>query len=37
MHSELFTDIHPEELNQEYLKEFFGLDITGTWAYPMPK
>ena len=37
MHPELFTDIHPDEWNQEYLKEFFGLDITGTWAYPMPK
>ncbi len=37
IHPELFEDIHPEEWNQEYLKEFFGLDITGTWAYPMPK
>lgn len=37
MHPELFTDINPEEWNQEYLKEFFGLDINGTWAYPMPK
>lgn len=37
MHPELFTDIHPDEWNLEYLKEFFGLDITGTWAYPMPK
>ncbi len=37
MHPELFKDINPDEWNQEYLKGFFGLDITGTWAYPMPK
>ena len=36
LHPELFKDIHPEEMHNEYLKEFQGLEIEGTWAYPPP-
>jgi iron complex transport system substrate-binding protein len=36
MHSELFEDLNPEEIHKEYLKKFHNLEVTGTWAYPLP-
>lgn len=37
LHPELFEDLSPETINQEYLKEFQGIELDGTWAYPSPK
>ncbi|MDY9925887.1 ABC transporter substrate-binding protein [Methanosarcina sp.] len=36
MHPELFEDINPEEIHREYLKKFHNLEVSGTWAYPLP-
>ena len=37
LHPDLFKDIHPEEMNKEYLKKFFNIELEGTWAYPLPE
>ena len=37
LHPDLFEDLSPEDMNMEYLKEFQGVDVQGTWAYPLPK
>jgi iron complex transport system substrate-binding protein len=37
LHPDLFKDLTPEDMNNEYLKEFHGIDVQGTWAYPLPK
>ncbi len=37
LHPDLFADLSPSDMNKEYLKKFFGLEIDGTWAYPEPK
>lgn len=36
-HPDLFRDLSPEEINKEYLKEFQGIELEGTWAYPAAK
>jgi len=36
LHPDLFGDLSPDEMNKEYLKEFQGLELKGTWAYPLP-
>lgn len=36
LHPDLFEDISPDEINQEYFNEFFGIELEGTWAYPSP-
>ena len=36
LHPDLFGDLSPEEMNKEYLNEFQGLELEGTWAYPLP-
>jgi iron complex transport system substrate-binding protein len=35
-HPSLFEDLDPAELNKEYLKEFQGVELEGTWVYPVP-
>lgn len=37
MHPELFKDIDPAEIHKEYLKKFHNLELSGTWAYPLPE
>jgi iron complex transport system substrate-binding protein len=38
LHPGLFEDIDPEEMHKkEYLDEFHGLELEGTWAYPAPE
>ena len=37
LHPKLFEDINPEELHNEYLSEFLGIELEGTWAYPLPE
>lgn len=37
LHPDLFEDLDPEELNKEFLKDFLGVEVEGTWIYPMPK
>ncbi len=37
LHPNLFEDLSPDEMNGEYLEEFHGLDVEGTWAYPALK
>lgn len=37
MHPDLFEDIDPEEIHKEYLKKFHNLELSGTWAYPLPE
>ncbi|WP_440955809.1 ABC transporter substrate-binding protein [Methanosarcina sp. Mfa9] len=37
LHPELFEDIEPEEIHEEYLKKFHNLEVSGTWAYPLPE
>ena len=36
LHPDLFGDLSPDEMNKEYLNEFQGLELEGTWAYPPP-
>jgi len=36
LHPDLFKDLSVDEMNKEYFKEFHGLDVEGTWAYPAP-
>lgn len=36
-HPDLFKDLSPEEINKEYLREFQGIELDGTWAYPPAK
>ena len=36
LHPELFGDIDPEEIHNEYLEVFHDLELEGTWAYPLP-
>lgn len=33
-HPDLFEDIDPTTVEREILQEFYGVDSTGTWAYP---
>ena len=37
LHPDLFGDLSPDEMNREYLEEFQGMEMEGTWAYPAPK
>ena len=37
LHPDIFKDISAEDMNKEYLNEFHGIDVQGTWAYPLPK
>jgi len=37
LHPELFEDLDPEQINKEFLKDFLGAEVEGTWVYPMPK
>jgi iron complex transport system substrate-binding protein len=37
LHPDLFEDLDPIEMNKEYLKEFHGIEVDGTWAYPLPE
>ncbi|RQW79389.1 MAG: ABC transporter substrate-binding protein [Methanothrix sp.] len=37
LHPDLFKDLSPDEMNREYLKEFQGMEMKGTWTYPAPK
>ncbi|MFZ2471619.1 MAG: ABC transporter substrate-binding protein [Methanothrix sp.] len=37
LHPDLFEDLDPEQINKEFLKEFLGAEVEGTWAYPAPK
>ncbi|MGB4679580.1 ABC transporter substrate-binding protein, partial [Methanothrix sp.] len=34
LHPELFQDIDPAAVEKEMLREFYGLDLEGAWAYP---
>jgi len=34
LHPELFEDLSPEEMHEEYLNEFHDLQLDGTWVYP---
>jgi len=36
LHPELFKDINPDEIHEEYLMKFHGISVEGTWAYPPP-
>lgn len=36
LHPDLFKDLDPEELNREFLKDFLGVEVEGTWVYPAP-
>ena len=37
LHPDLFEDMDPVEMNREYLKEFQGMELDGTWIYPEPE
>ncbi|RQW79392.1 MAG: hypothetical protein EHM14_08895 [Methanothrix sp.] len=37
LHPDLFKDLDPEQINKEFLKDFMGVEVKGTWVYPMPK
>lgn len=37
LHPDLFEDLNPDEMNQEYLQDFQGLKLDGTWIYPEPQ
>lgn len=37
LHPNLFKDLDPVAMNEEYLKEFQGVEVNGTWAYPLPQ
>lgn len=37
LHPDLFEDLDPVEMNREYLQEFHGIEVDGTWAYPLPE
>ena len=37
LHPDLFKDLDPEDMNREYLKTFEGVEVNGTWAYPLPQ
>jgi iron complex transport system substrate-binding protein len=37
LHPDLFEDLDPEQINREFLKDFLGAEVEGTWVYPMPK
>jgi iron complex transport system substrate-binding protein len=37
LHPDLFKDLDPDEMNREYLKEFQGMELEGTWTYPKPE
>jgi len=37
LHPELFEDIDPEQINKEFLKDFLGAEVDGTWVYPAPE
>jgi iron complex transport system substrate-binding protein len=34
LHPDIFEDLSPDEMNKEYLKEFQGIELEGTWVYP---
>jgi iron complex transport system substrate-binding protein len=36
LHPDLFEDIDPEQINKEFLKDFLGAEVDGTWVYPAP-
>ena len=36
LHPELFKDINPDEIHEEYLMKFHGISVEGTWAYSPP-
>jgi iron complex transport system substrate-binding protein len=33
-HPVLFEDLDPEQINKEFLKDFLGAEVDGTWVYP---
>jgi iron complex transport system substrate-binding protein len=35
-HPDLFKDMDPAEINKEYLKQFQGVELEGTWVFPAP-
>ena len=35
LHPDLFKDIDPTAVQQDMLKQFYGLDFNGAWAYPV--
>ena len=37
LHPELFEDLNPEEIHDEYLEKFHDLELEGTWVYPLPE
>jgi iron complex transport system substrate-binding protein len=37
LHPDLFEDLDPEQINKEFLKDFLGVELDGTWVYPMSK
>jgi iron complex transport system substrate-binding protein len=37
LHPDLFEDIDPEQINKEFLKDFLGAEVDGTWIYPPPE
>ena len=37
LHPELFEDLDPEAIHNEYLEKFHGIELEGTWAYPPPE
>jgi iron complex transport system substrate-binding protein len=36
-HPDLFSDLDPNKVHQEMLKDFWGLELNGTWEYPENK
>ncbi len=37
LHPDLLEDLDPEQINKEFLKDFLGVVLDGTWFYPVPK
>jgi len=37
MHPDLFKDLNPDSIHEEYWKEFLDVDLKGLWVYPEPK
>lgn len=36
LHPDLFEDLDPDSIHEEYWREFLGIDLEGLWAYPSP-
>jgi len=37
LHPDLFNDLSVDQMNKEYFKEFHGMEVEGTWVYPVPQ